>query len=55
MAKNKENRGLVSLVCSECKNANYSTSKNRQNTSDRLKLNKYCNKCRKTTEHTEKK
>lgn len=52
MAK-AENRVLVTLACSECKNHNYRESKNTKNTPDKLKLNKYCNKCRKTTEHKE--
>lgn len=55
MAKKNENRVLVSLVCEECKNANYTVSKNKKNTTDRLELNKFCNKCRKTTKHKEKK
>ena len=29
MAKKNENRSLVSLKCSECKEANYTTSKNK--------------------------
>jgi len=55
MAKKNENRVLVTLACSECKNLNYTVSKNKKNTTDKLKLNKYCSKCQKTTEHTEKK
>ena len=41
MAKKNENRVLVSLVCEECKNANYTVSKNKKNTTERLELNKY--------------
>jgi large subunit ribosomal protein L33 len=55
MAKKNENRVLVTLSCSECKNQNYTVSKNKKNTTEKLKLNKYCSKCQKTTEHTEKK
>ena len=55
MAKNKENRGLVSLICEECKSPNYNVSKNKKNTIERLELNKFCNKCRKVTTHKEKK
>lgn len=55
MAKNKDNRGLVSLICEECKTPNYSVSKNKKNTTERLELNKFCNKCRKVTIHKEKK
>lgn len=55
MPKKNDSRGLVTLVCSNCKNQNYSTSKNKKNTTEKLSLNKYCPKCQKTTEHTEKK
>ncbi len=55
MAKKTENRVLVTLTCSECKNPNYRVSKNTKNTTDKLTLNKYCPKCRKTTEHKETK
>lgn len=55
MAKKNENRVLVSLVCEECKTPNYTVSKNKKNTTERLELNKYCSKCRKTTTHKEKK
>ena len=55
MAKKNENRVLVSLVFEECKTPNYTVSKNKKNTTERLELNKFCNKCRKTTNHKEKK
>ena len=55
MAKKNENRVLVSLVCEECKTPNYTVSKNKKNTTERLELNKYCSRCRKTTNHKEKK
>lgn len=55
MAKKNEARGLVSLKCSECGEINYRISKNTKNTTDKLNLNKYCSKCRKTTEHKETK
>ena len=55
MAKKNENGVLVSLVCEECKTPNYTLSKNKKNTTERLELHKYCSKCRKTTNHKEKK
>ncbi len=55
MAKKGEVRDNVTLVCSECKSENYRKQKNKRNTPERLKLNKYCAKCQKTTEHNEKK
>lgn len=55
MAKKGDVRGRVTLFCTECKEENYRKSKNKRNTPDRLELNKYCPKCRKTTLHKEKK
>lgn len=49
------NRELVTLVCTECKEENYRTSKNKKNTTERLEIKKYCPKCQKTTAHKEKK
>ncbi len=46
-------REIVTLQCPECKNRNYSTSKNRKTTPDRLEFRKYCPKCRKHTAHKE--
>jgi large subunit ribosomal protein L33 len=48
-------RQLVILACSECKNRNYNTTKNKQKTPDRLELNKYCKFCKKHTAHKETK
>ena len=42
-------------VCSECKQRNYDTAKNKSNTPDRLEMNKYCRFCRKHTLHKESK
>ena len=55
MAKKTDNRVLVTLSCSICKTPNYRVSKNTKNTVDKLNLNKYCPKCRQTTEHKETK
>jgi len=48
-------REIVTLQCGECKDRNYSTTKNKRNTSDRLELSKYCRWCRKHTPHRETK
>ena len=40
------NRVKITLRCSECKQRNYNTNKNKKNTPDRLELNKYCPFCR---------
>ncbi|MCK4321260.1 50S ribosomal protein L33 [candidate division WOR-3 bacterium] len=45
-------RIIVRLECSECKNRNYTTTRNKEQRS-KLKLNKYCPRCRKHTLHKE--
>ena len=35
-------RVKITLRCSECKQRNYVTNKNKKNTPDRLERNKYC-------------
>ena len=51
----KEARIIVTLACTECKQRNYSTNKNKKNTPDKLELKKYCPHCRKHTPHKETK
>jgi large subunit ribosomal protein L33 len=46
-------REIVSLQCTTCKDRNYSTTKNRKTTTERLEFSKFCRKCRKHTEHKE--
>ena len=41
------------LKCSSCKVNNYVKTKNRQNVTSSLTLNKYCPRCRRHTPHTE--
>jgi len=63
MAKNKENRILVTLECTECRLkvekkrspgvSRYITRKNRRKTPERLALKKYCPHCDKITIHKE--
>jgi len=55
MAKSKDVRPVITLQCSECKERNYTTEKNRRNDPNRLELNKYCRRCRKHTPHRETK
>ena len=43
----------VNLECTECKRKNYSTEKNKKNTSERLELKKYCKFDKKVTTHKE--
>ena len=51
----KEMRTKITLVCSDCKQRNYDTIKNKKNDPDRLEMNKYCRFCRKHTLHKESK
>jgi len=46
-------REIIQLQCTECKNRNYSKTKNRKTTPDRLEMSKFCRKCRKHTSHKE--
>ena len=48
-------RVKITLACTECKQRNYNTMKDKKNTPDRLELNKYCRFCRKHTLHRETK
>jgi len=54
MAK-KGSRIDVGLVCEVCHAVNYVVEKNKVNTTSSLKLNKFCQKCRKHTVHKETK
>ena len=45
----------IQLECIECKRRNYSTSKNKKNTTERLEINKYCKWDKKVTLHKETK
>ena len=40
-------RDIIALACTECKRRNYSTTKNKKKTSERLELSKFCRFCRK--------
>ena len=46
-------RVKVTLACTECKQRNYNTMKNKK--PDRLEMNKYCRFCKKHTLHRETK
>jgi large subunit ribosomal protein L33 len=46
-------REIITLQCSECKNRNYSTTKNRKKHTERLELKKFCKYCRRHTVHRE--
>ena len=50
-----DKRIKVTLACTECKQRNYNTMKNKKNDPDRLEMNKYCRFCKKHTSHKETK
>ena len=50
-----EMRVKITLACTECKQRNYDTTKNKKNDPDRLEMQKYCKFCRKHTLHKETK
>jgi len=54
-SKKKGVRPVITLQCSECKERNYTTEKNRRNDPNRLELYKYCPRDRKHTLHRETK
>ncbi|MCP4682379.1 MAG: 50S ribosomal protein L33 [Desulfobacterales bacterium] len=45
----------VTLACTECKRKNYTTTKNKRTTPDKLEFKKYCRFCRQHTLHKETK
>lgn len=46
-------RDKVTLACQECKNRNYTTTKNKKTTTGRIELKKYCKFCKTHTTHKE--
>jgi large subunit ribosomal protein L33 len=48
-------RDIISLACNECKRRNYSTTRNKKKSTERLARKKYCPFCRTHTEHKETK
>jgi large subunit ribosomal protein L33 len=46
-------REIVTLQCGDCKERNYSTTKNKKTTTGRLEFKKFCKRCRKHTGHKE--
>ncbi len=45
MAK-KADRIIMYLACTECKERNYTSSKNKRNDPNRMELQKFCPRCR---------
>ncbi len=46
-------RDIIQLACSECKNRNYTTKKNKRKHPERVEHRKYCPFCRTHTVHKE--
>ena len=46
-------RDIIILACAECKRRNYTTTKNKKNTTERLELKKYNPILKKVTVHKE--
>ena len=49
----KDARANIVLACTDCKQRNYTTKKNKKDTPDRIELSKFCPFCRKHTDHRE--
>ncbi len=48
-------RTRITLACTECKNRNYNTTKDKKTHPDRMEIKKYCRFCRTHTLHKETK
>jgi large subunit ribosomal protein L33 len=46
-------REIITLACTECKNRNYITKKDKRKHTERLELKKFCKTCRKHSPHKE--
>ena len=46
-------RVKITLACTECKQRNYNTMKNKRKNPDRIEMSKYCRFCKKHTAHKE--
>ena len=46
-------REIITLQCTECKERNYSKTKNKKTKTERLELKKFCSRCRKHQVHRE--
>jgi large subunit ribosomal protein L33 len=46
-------RDIITFECTKCKNRNYTSTKNKKTTTERLEMKKFCRKCRTHTPHKE--
>ena len=49
----KTARAKITFECTECKQRNYDSIKNKKNDPDRIEIKKYCKFCQKHTAHKE--
>jgi len=48
-------RDIITLACSDCKRRNYTTTRNKKKSTDKMEVKKYCPFCRVHTLHKESK
>jgi large subunit ribosomal protein L33 len=48
-------RDIITLQCNDCKERNYSMTKNKKKNTERLETKKFCRRCRHHTMHRETK
>lgn len=46
-------RVVVTLACTDCKQRNYTSVKNKKNDPDRIEVKKFCRHCKTHTAHRE--
>ena len=46
-------REIITFQCTECKRKNYTNTKNKKLTTERLEFKKFCSSCRKHHPHKE--
>ena len=49
------NRDNITLQCSACKHRNYTSTRNKKRTTEKLEFKKFCRFCRSHTAHKETK
>ena len=48
-------RELIAIACTECREKNYYTTKNKRTHPEKFEINKFCKRCRKHLKHKEAK
>ena len=46
-------RDIITFECTKCKMRNYTSTKNKKTTTERLEFKKFCKRCRAHTAHKE--